>query len=96
MATMQTSSHSRSIVRQPGKFVKAQIVAAGLPLWRLARASSMASSTLSCYLSGRTRNIHGQIAIARAFRRLSGQRIPTAEFWGDLWAEAEMRGDDAA
>jgi hypothetical protein len=58
----------------------------------LAAISGFSNPTLTGYLQGRTRNIHGQIRIARAFCRLSGQRIRASEFWGELWAEADMEG----
>ena len=80
--TLNTVSLARS-----GHAVKARIVGAGLPLGKLARAAGMAQSTLSCYLSGRSRRAVGQVAIAAAFRRLTGNWITSEDFWGDLWAE---------
>ena len=88
MAHEQKTSLTLLIICRPGQSVKARVVGAGLPLGKLARAAGMAQSTLSCYLSGRTRNAHSQLRIAAAFRKLSGQYLTTPEFWGDLWAES--------
>jgi hypothetical protein len=62
----------------------------------LAAAAGFSNPTLTGYLQGRTRNIHGQIRIVRAFRLLTSRRIPAADFWGDLWAERDLGSEDAA
>ena len=83
----RNTSHRLTIICRPGHSVKARIVAAGIRLGILAAISGVPKSSLSDELAGRRKNIHNQIKIARAFRKLSGQRITSAEFWGDLWAE---------
>ncbi len=58
----------------------------GLLLQELAKAARIARSTLSDYLSGRIRNIYGQIRILDAFNKLSGEDLTLREFWGRLTA----------
>jgi len=81
------------MIARPGAAVKGRIVTAGIPIGVVARAAGFSACSLSEYLTGKRRNVHGQHKIAAAFRRLSGQYIPTPEFWGDLWAEAEMKSN---
>jgi len=71
----------------PGTQVKGRIVAAGVALGRLAREAGMSGSTLTSYLSGRTRNPQGQIAIALAFSSLTGRPVVVRRFWGRLVAD---------
>jgi len=88
MAPKRRISCTISIVCRPGQSVKARIAAAGVKQGALASIAGIAQSTLATYLAGNRRNPHGQIRIAAAFRKLTGQRISTVDFWGDLWAEA--------
>jgi len=76
--------------------VKGRIVAAGIPMGRLAKASGLSGPSLTQYLNGHTRNALGQIAILKAFRKLSRQTISIADFWGVLWAESDRRQEDVA
>jgi len=74
------------ILPRRGHSVKATIIGSGVRLGDLARASNLAPSSFSHYLSARVRNLNGQLAIWRAFRRLTGRRITMREFWGELLA----------
>ena len=88
MATPQTISRTISILCQPGQSVKARIAGAGIHQGKLAKLAGISQGTLSTYLAGKRRNALCQLRIARAFRKLSGQKISTVDFWADLWAEA--------
>ena len=90
MPKTRTTSLRLPIICRPGHSVKARIVAAGIRLGALANLAGVPKSALPDELAGRRCNIHNQIKIARAFRKLSGQRITSAEFWGDLWAEKAL------
>ena len=85
-----------NILCSPGQSVKARISGAGIRLGYLAKAADMAQSTLTGYLNGQRRGIHGQLAIADAFRRLTRQRLDAAEFWGDLWADTNTNLERAS
>jgi len=90
---MQTStkvSDSEPILRQAGRIVKARIVAAGIKQQDLAATSGFSNAQLTQYVKGTCRNALGQARIVAAFRRLTGKRISSAKFWGDLWAEKDM------
>jgi len=89
-------SHARTIIAPPGAAVKARIVAAGVRMGVLAANSGFSNGALTGYLQGRCRNIHGQIRIAKAFRKLTGQRLRGDQFWGDLWAEHDIGKEDVA
>ena len=84
------------ILAPSGAAVKARIIAAGLRLGDVARAARFSPGSLSDYLAGKRRGVLGQLRIAVAFRKLSGQKISTADFWGDLWAEADIGKEDVA
>lgn len=58
----------------------------GLLLQELAKAAGIAASTLSDYLSGRTRNVYGQMRILNTFNRLADEQLTMREFWGRLTA----------
>jgi len=70
MTTTRKTSANRRIIARPGSAVKARIINSGLLLGELAKAARIARSTLSDYLSGRTRNVYGQMRILNAFNRL--------------------------
>jgi len=84
------------ILCRPGHSVKARVSGAGLRLGVLAAAAGIAQSTLTGYLTGQRRGIHGQLAIADAFRKITRQRLDAAEFWGDLWADSNEGKEGAA
>jgi len=84
------------MIARPGAAVKGRIVAASIPIGMVARAAGFSACSVSEYLTGKRRNVHGQHKIAAAFRRLSGQYIPTSVFWGELWAEANLGKEDVA
>lgn len=86
MGQTRTNSANRRILPAPGKLVKARIIGGGILLKDLARVAGMKPSTLSDYLSGRIRNVHGQIDIHGAFCKLTGTEVGLREFWGDLLA----------
>lgn len=86
MTQTRRNSANHRILPAPGKLVKARIVAAGILLKDLARAACMKPSTLSDYLSGRIRNVHGQIDVHGAFCKLTGTEVGLREFWGKLLA----------
>ena len=87
MTSNRTSSSNPIRIPRPGAAVKARIVAAGLTQAQIAHKARIAKSTLSDYIAGRIRNIHGQIDIMLAFCDLSGQSLKVSEFWGELAAE---------
>ncbi len=83
---MRTSSPKARMVPRPGDLVKAKIIEAGLSLADVAKETRIARSTLSDYLAGRIRNIHGQINIMLAFCELTGKTMTVRAFWGELTA----------
>ena len=87
MRAKRNTTTRQRIVARPGDRVKGRIIAAGISLGRLAEAARYSPQTLSDYLAGRNRNIHGQIEIALAFARLTGLTVTFDAFWGSLWAE---------
>ncbi|HUT58076.1 MAG TPA: hypothetical protein VNA25_09540 [Phycisphaerae bacterium] len=86
MTTTRKTSANRRIIARPGSAVKARIINSGLLLGELAKAARIARSTLSDYLSGRTRNVYGQMRILNAFNRLTDEQFTLREFWGRLTA----------
>ena len=86
MQPKRKTSANRRIIARPGSAVKARIIRGGLLLGELANAARIARSTLSDYLSGRTRNIYGQMRILNAFNRLTDEQFTLREFWGRLTA----------
>ena len=87
MSSTRNSSDTRKILPPVGAHVKAKIIAAGLTLRQVAGRAGMAQSTLSDYLAGRIRNVHGQIDVLLAFTALTGESMTVREFWGSLTAE---------
>ena len=87
MADNEKNSRYVHILCWPHQSVKARVVAAGLRLGTLASAAGIPESTLSGYLSGRSRKAAPQMAITAAFRKLTGTWISSADFWDDLWVE---------
>ena len=86
MAHKRTTSAITQILATPGHSVKGRIIASGLRLADLAEAAGIAASTLSDYLAGRIRNIHGQLSIMLAWCSLAGRQATLREFWGGLLA----------
>lgn len=86
MPTSRNISTANQIIARPGDAVKAKIIGAGLSLSHVAARARIARSTLSDYLAGRTRNIHGQINIMMAFGDLTGKVVSMRDFWGELAA----------
>ncbi|HUX00075.1 MAG TPA: hypothetical protein VMY35_03765 [Phycisphaerae bacterium] len=72
----------RGIIGGPGDAVKARIVKAGVPCWRLAAQAGVSNPTLSSYLTGRRKSPKTQFRIYLAFRKLTRQRVTLRAFWG--------------
>ena len=87
MTSNRRTSANPEILVPPGNSVKAKIIAAGLKLGQLAARARISPSTLSDYLAGRIRNVHGQFRIHRAFCNLTGGELTAREFWGKLLAK---------
>lgn len=91
MANPRITAHPITILCLPGQSVKARIAGAGLRLGRLAKVAGMPQSSLHGYISGKRRGIGYQLAIADAFRKITGQRLDASTFWGDLWGEQAVK-----
>jgi len=74
----------RRIIRGPRDAVKARIVKAGVPCWRLAAQAGISNPTLSSYLTGRRKSPKTQFRIYLAFRKLTAQRLTLRAFWGSF------------
>jgi len=84
MRQSQRTLQRRKIVPTAGQGVKGRIIAAGLKLEVLAKASGIAPSTLSNYLAGDLRDRDTQHDVWFAFRGLTGQELSISDFWGSL------------
>ena len=96
MTANQKILRQQTMIAPHGAAVKARIVGAGLRLGDVARAAGFSGPALSGYINGRTRNVHGQIRIVRAFHKLTGRRISAVKFWGDFWAGVDLVKEGAS
>jgi len=78
-----TDANKRSLV-QAGRNVKAKLITAGLKMASLAAEAGVTSSTLSWYVSGRSRGYDKQVSIWAAYCTMTGEQCTLAEFWGEL------------
>ena len=71
-------------IARNGAYVKARIIGSNIPMGVLAKAAGMSNGNLSNYLAGRVTFYPGQQKIFRAFKKLSGIRVSSYDFWGAL------------
>lgn len=78
-------------ISQPGRAVKGRIIASGVSLGDVAEAAGISPQSLSDYLAGRSANPERQLAIYRAWCRLTGRAWSyegLRDWWGELLTEA--------
>jgi len=83
--SQKSSTVSGRILARAGARVKGRIVGHNVKLSDLACAAGISRPSLTAYIQGRAVRPEIRVRIWRAYKGLSGERVPFAEFWKPLF-----------